>query len=229
MMRVSYEGRVTSCLLWGEFHELKPYLHHLSTSTVDNRVRFVADMLLANDSNGNTRSRIELLLEKYVDTDIREEIHFSIFREYLFTERDTIGARGILRMMKERYTGQLTELAEFMMDGKKLPGGISKPINTEEGAAIPVEYQLKGNYPNPFNPETVIEYGIPEAAEVTLEVYDIMGRLMNRETRTLQAGYHFYTWNGKEAASGVYLYRIMMKSQKDRKVCTFSSKMMLLR
>ena len=186
-------------------------------------------MLLANDSNGNTRSRIELLLEKYVDTDIREEIHFSIFREYLFTERDTTGARGILRMMKERYNGQLTALAEFMMDGKKLPGSISKPMNTEEGAAIPVEYLLKGNYPNPFNPETVIEYGIPEAAEVTLEVYDIMGRLMNRETRTLQAGYHFYTWNGKEAASGVYLYRIMMKSQKDRKTRTFSSKMMLLR
>ncbi len=43
------------------------------------------------------------------------------------------------------------------------------------------------------------------------------------------AGYHFYRWNGKEAASGVYLYRIMMKSLKDRKVRTFSSKMMLLR
>ncbi len=210
-------------------NEQKPYLQLLSASTTENRVRFVADMLLANDSNGNTRSRIELLLEKYVDTDIREEIHFSIFREYLFTERDTTGARGILRMMKERYNGQLTILAGIMMDGKKLPGSISKPMNTEESAAIPVEYLLKGNYPNPFNPETVIEYGIPEAAEVTLEVYDIMGRLMNRETRTLQAGYHFYTWNGKEAASGVYLYRIMMKSQKDRKTRTFSSKMMLLR
>ncbi len=212
-----------------QLNELKPYLQLLSASTIENRVRFVADMLLANDSNGNTRSRIELLLEKYVDTDIREEIHFSIFREYLFAERDTTGARGILRMMKERYNGQLTILAGIMMDGKKTPGGISKPMNTEDGTTIPVEYLLKGNYPNPFNPETVIEYGIPEAAEVTLEVYDIMGRLMNRETKNLQAGYHFYTWNGKEAASGVYLYRIIMKSQKDRKVRTFSSKMMLLR
>ena len=70
------------------------------------------------------------------------------------------------------------------------------------------------NYPNPFNPQTTIEYALPYDSHVTLEIYDIAGRLM----RTLlneykDAGYGQVTWDGTNAsgqavASGLYFYTI---------------------
>jgi len=74
--------------------------------------------------------------------------------------------------------------------------------------------QLGPNRPNPFNPSTVIQFELPEATAVRLEVYDLLGRkvatLLNSE---MTAGTHEATWDGRGAAGhpvagGVYLYRL---------------------
>lgn len=78
---------------------------------------------------------------------------------------------------------------------------------------IPIEYCLYPNYPNPFNPETTIKYGLPEESFVTISIYDINGRLMEtliRENRT--AGYHTISWRAADLVSGVYFYRIVVKN-----------------
>ena len=79
---------------------------------------------------------------------------------------------------------------------------------------IPEEFLVEQNYPNPFNPTTEIRFSLPDAAEVTVEVYNPIGQLI----RTLfsgrkEAGYHSVIWDGTDkygadAASGIYLYRI---------------------
>ncbi len=91
--------------------------------------------------------------------------------------------------------------------------GTDVPEETDS-RAIPSMFSLSQNFPNPFNPETTIEYQLPHQAQVTLTIYDIHGQ----EIRTLAtgikpAGYHSVTWDGRDTsgrqvATGVYLYRI---------------------
>ncbi|MFQ5584782.1 MAG: T9SS type A sorting domain-containing protein, partial [Calditrichia bacterium] len=70
-------------------------------------------------------------------------------------------------------------------------------------------YQLKQNFPNPFNLSTTIEFTLPEASEVKLTVYDALGQ----EVETLipgllSAGQHRTVWQANNLPSGVYFYRL---------------------
>jgi FlgD Ig-like domain len=79
---------------------------------------------------------------------------------------------------------------------------------------IPNGYMLYNSYPNPFNPSTVISYQLPEVGNVTLIIYDIMGREVARiEDGYQAAGKYNYTWNtenvsGRNLASGTYFARL---------------------
>ena len=74
---------------------------------------------------------------------------------------------------------------------------------------IPENYLLSQNYPNPFNPETVIRYSIPQAEEVSLVVYNLIGEkvalLINGN---MPAGNHRVTWDASNVSSGIYFYRL---------------------
>lgn len=78
----------------------------------------------------------------------------------------------------------------------------------------PLSFELENNYPNPFNPTTVIGYQIPRQSHVTLEVYNVLGQrvatLVNGEQ---SPGAHVVTFNGARFASGVYFYRIIAGNQ----------------
>ncbi len=74
---------------------------------------------------------------------------------------------------------------------------------------IPRTFALDDNYPNPFNPVTTIRYQLPEAANVTLVVFNIMGQEVARLVDTAkQAGYHTVKWDATQFASGTYIYKI---------------------
>ncbi|HEX9974372.1 MAG TPA: T9SS type A sorting domain-containing protein [bacterium] len=79
------------------------------------------------------------------------------------------------------------------------------------------------NYPNPFNPETVIEYELPNAGSVRLEVYNMLGQKIRTLVNQNQvAGVHHVAWDGKnefgeQMASGIYLYRMEMNEFKATK------------
>jgi hypothetical protein len=75
--------------------------------------------------------------------------------------------------------------------------------------AVPLKYALEPNYPNPFNPTTVIRYEIPSPGLVSLKVYDDIGReITTLVDRTLTAGSYTVRFNGSELASGVYFYTL---------------------
>jgi hypothetical protein len=75
---------------------------------------------------------------------------------------------------------------------------------------IPTTYGLEQNYPNPFNPSTVIRYAVPQAGEVQLEVYDMMGRKVSTLVRgTKPAGYHEVVFDASHLGSGAYMYRLL--------------------
>jgi hypothetical protein len=102
-------------------------------------------------------------------------------------------------------------------------------VSVDDLEMIPAAYGLSQNYPNPFNPTTTIQFALPEASEVSLVIYNLLGQ----KVRTLvngyvPAGYINTSWdgldqNGKEIGSGTYIYRLQTADQ------TFSKKMVLMK
>jgi hypothetical protein len=85
-------------------------------------------------------------------------------------------------------------------------------------------YALFQNYPNPFNPTTTINYQLPQTGNVTLKIYDILGRevatLVNEQKNQ---GRYSVNFDASSLASGVYIYRIKVNDY----VC--SKKMLMIK
>ncbi len=94
------------------------------------------------------------------------------------------------------------------------------------GNLIPTEFQLYSNYPNPFNPTTNIDFYLPQASDVKLDIYNILGQRVTRLIEgKVDAGMNTITWNstdqnGNQVASGVYFYKLSVgdKSKSKRMV-----------
>jgi len=83
------------------------------------------------------------------------------------------------------------------------------PSGIQQQRELPVSFALAQNYPNPFNPSTTITYKLPRAEQVTLRVYDVLGReLVTLVNDGVDAGYHEVTFNASQHSSGVYLYQL---------------------
>jgi len=73
---------------------------------------------------------------------------------------------------------------------------------------IPHEFYLNQPYPNPFNSTTTLTYGIPEAADVSINIYDISGRFVGSLVNgRVKPGHHKVTWSPHEAPTGIYVVR----------------------
>lgn len=74
---------------------------------------------------------------------------------------------------------------------------------------IPTEFTLEQNYPNPFNPTTNIKFEIAETANVSLNVYNVMGQRVATLVHEVKApGTYQITWDAQDLASGIYYYRL---------------------
>ena len=78
----------------------------------------------------------------------------------------------------------------------------------------PDDYKLSQNYPNPFNPVTTIRFGVPQAADVSIVIYNSTGQKVRTLTADkYPAGFHQLQWDGRNdsgeaVASGLYLYML---------------------
>jgi len=102
-------------------------------------------------------------------------------------------------------------------------------VGDKPGDILPKEFSLSQNHPNPFNPSTIIDFALPTRADVSINIYNVLGQkiktLVNKE---YNAGYYKETWdgtveNGALAASGIYFYKI------DAGEFTATKKMILLK
>jgi hypothetical protein len=93
-------------------------------------------------------------------------------------------------------------------------GGVVTSIEKEgQEREQPVMYALFQNYPNPFNPTTTIIYELPKQSQVTVRLYDILGRevaMLVNEVK--EPGRHTMQLDASNLASGVYLYRMQAGS-----------------
>ncbi|MCE5249361.1 T9SS type A sorting domain-containing protein [bacterium] len=100
-------------------------------------------------------------------------------------------------------------------------------LDVEDNA--PVDFALKGNYPNPFNPSTTIEFSLHDAGQVTLSVYNAAGqKIRTLVSGSMSSGIHSVVWNGCDDAgiqvsAGIYFSRLEMNGAAE------TSKMILMK
>jgi hypothetical protein len=81
---------------------------------------------------------------------------------------------------------------------------------TRISGIIPERYSLKQNFPNPFNPQTNIDFGLPKKSKVKINVYDPSGRLItNLIDYEYNPGLYRVSWDASGFASGVYFYSLI--------------------
>jgi hypothetical protein len=140
---------------------------------------------------------------------------------------DKISLTGKTKLRYRMYTEELDgTFKKHYADNKNI-------IEIDENVLTLASYSLKQNYPNPFNPVTNIAFDVPYRANVTLEIYNILGQKVRTllENELLEAKKnHIFQWNGKsdagqKVASGVYVYRMFSKDGKFKE----SKKMILVK
>jgi uncharacterized lipoprotein YddW (UPF0748 family) len=91
-------------------------------------------------------------------------------------------------------------------------------VGIDEQAPVVSDFRLFQNYPNPFNPSTIIAFHMPSEQQVSLRVYDLLGREVRvLADGVLSAGDHRYQFDGSRLSSGVYIYRVVAGSHVESK------------
>ncbi len=94
------------------------------------------------------------------------------------------------------------------------PGNLDVRRDPFNATGIPKSFSLSQNFPNPFNAETVISFGLPKTSHVKLEIYNILGqKVKDLVDEKVTAGYKRVVWDGKDnngntVSSGVYFYKL---------------------
>ncbi|MCY4205271.1 MAG: DUF4397 domain-containing protein [Bacteroidetes bacterium] len=134
---------------------------------------------------------------------------------------DLSGYQGQTLILNLSGSKAMLDLYAVDMNGDEVP--VSVVTGTEsEITEIPTEFALHGNYPNPFNPSTRIQFDLPESAQVTVQVVDMLGReVMALPAKEFEAGSNrSIELNATNLASGTYLYRMIATGAESRYVKT---------
>lgn len=147
-------------------------------------------------------------LAMYFDCGLQDELTLLNWNNSF---RDTLLTRNIPFVYKTFTGGHSNALnGRIPISLKFLDSAMNIPLSVKnENNETPFSYGLLQNYPNPFNPNTVISFRLPVAGQVSLKVYDELGR----ETETLvneqlRPGTYEVSFNGSKLSSGVYFYKL---------------------
>ena len=118
-------------------------------------------------------------------------------------------------LMAADYTEDFQAMLQSSLTYVALAGLGEFSAAVDEPVLLPEEYALHQNHPNPFNPVTTIRYDLPQAGDVKLTIYDMLGREMKVlvSQQGMSPGSHTVVWDGTDrlgqpAAAGVYIYQL---------------------
>ena len=113
------------------------------------------------------------------------------------------------------------------------PGNVYRftpTVTSGENEIMVSEYLLEQNYPNPFNPSTIIRYNLPEESDVTIKIYDSLGKEIDTIViASQQKGFYQETWSAEKFSSGVYFVKMDAKSLSSDKTFSNVIKMLYLK
>ena len=120
-------------------------------------------------------------------------------------------SHGLLSSVGQTFVGVSASTTSRLVSGFLADARLrTVPLTAVEDAEeVPLTYELGQNYPNPFNPSTTIEFSIPREGYVSLVVYDMLGRTIEKLIEGQYApGLYRVQWNARAFSSGMYVYRI---------------------
>ena len=141
-------------------------------------------------------------------------------------------------MLEKLYPNDDLVIDSKLLLGKEVPVMNNPKKGDEEKYVENIsvkDFELFGNYPNPFNPTTTIKYSLPKISDVELRIFDIMGREIKKLVIGNQSpGYQSVVWDatnnyGEPVSSGIYIYTLSAKSLEDAQTFNNSSKLLLMK
>ncbi len=194
--------------------------------SVDNLAPAVPEGLAAQHGEG---SQIALSWNPSIDEDLKG---FNIYRNLTgtFDSADQPYAQSI----ENEFRDDQVELAiryYYAVSAFDISGNeshLSDPVSASITAIdksdhqLPITYFLEQNFPNPFNPRTVIRWQLAGSSDVELSVYNLLGRkIATLVSERQEAGYYQITWDASRFACGIYFYRIEAGEFQDVKKMIF--------
>ncbi|MCC5925140.1 MAG: Ig-like domain-containing protein [Bacteroidetes bacterium] len=123
----------------------------------------------------------------------------------------TVDGNAFTDSFQLTFTNGAATRGRFIIDDYRVVTSITEMSTHSDylSGERPSAVELSGNFPNPFNPTTTIQFSVPETMLVDISVYDITGRFVTQLTsRDYTAGVHTVEFNASSLSSGVYLYRM---------------------
>jgi tetratricopeptide (TPR) repeat protein len=137
---------------------------------------------------------------------------------YIYSEllNDAVEGKQYFDELNAKYPDDVLTWQAMWIQGKvdSIPSSAFLRKEMVSPIALPAKVALLDNYPNPFNPSTTLKYELPAGGNVSLTVYDVLGR----EVTVLVKGYHeagrySVTWNASAVASGMYFAQFAVKDE----------------
>jgi len=196
---------------------------HAGTRLSGTAKLLLVELLVKSEASEQALALSASLIEN-ADTSIAKHALYNAGNIAWYRLQDETLGEQYFRQLIARFPGDpLSASALSTLGGGTSPGAGPKKNTPDREAKT---FTLRECYPNPFNPLTQINYELPEAAHVSLVVYDILGRKVTELVNGHHtAGYHTATWNASDVASGVYFARF---TATDRNGILKLSKMMKL-
>ncbi|MBM3325541.1 MAG: T9SS type A sorting domain-containing protein [Calditrichaeota bacterium] len=175
------------------------------------------DIVLANcEISAGDYVQAQCRLERRLDNDVvsaavRINTLITLANLNLFGLNDTLAAFNLFRRIINDYPdSRYADLAEVRLNTLRHWIDSRPPIRPDNSEVnLPMEYILLEAYPNPFNNQTVIRFQIPKAGDISLELFDLTGRLSQIIfSDRVEAGSHQIVWNSESLPDGLYLCRL---------------------
>lgn len=203
--------------------DITKFFASLSDSAPPVTKLLLSNIYLKNGDATSAKQNNNTIIKKNPGSEISVQAMLSNFYIALYNENDPKAAASILNnVMSKKDLSTPIDLSlaqnalQMYVDPRtgEMPNFDVKQSPNESASVEPVTDGLMGNYPNPFNPTTVINYQLSTTSHVSLRVYDILGR----EVATLvdgskEAGYYTASFDGSKISSGVYFMRIVVQPQ----------------
>ncbi len=201
----------------GEYMVLNKYYSYIAHTMFFEQQKLDFEIIAKADSANGAWPQMELWIDNDVKTLL---VDYSNPMSYLFNMTEITPGEHLIKIdYKNDSWGSGRNLYIDKLIIHTAPGGLLKPINEQLSdekpiVAIPATFSLGQNYPNPLNPDTYIDYQIPEDCHVSIKIMNMLGqeiKTLINENKT--AGFYTIYWDGidnggNHVVSGIYFYQI---------------------
>gem|GEM_PF-6279147 len=230
--------------LWKNYKDSKDnsiinYLENIIAGSSDpDGIRPIALEVLAGiyiyeKNNGEAEKLNKILIKDYKQTVHEKNGLMNLFFIY-YNAADYNQAEKTIESVPDEFKSNAEVYLAYWLLGKEQQGTIGSELSQQIGDGLPNSFTLNGNFPNPFNPSTTVTYTLPYQSAVELMIYDIMGREIRSFNTVQSAGTQNIYWNGlnsngESISSGIYFYKLKLKSLETNDVFERTAKLLMLK